>query len=436
MNYAELAQRLYGKPQLAIPSLLKTASYLIENEMLQIKQQPLDARKDDVYIKDGIGYVEVKGTLVDEESWMDADCGITSYERLTGEFDYLIKQQNIKDIVMIVNSGGGEAYGAFESAEYVRNLADEYGVKITAYVDKIAASGGYVWASIAHEVIANKMSEVGSIGVVVQLINDSEYLKQNGFERVFVYSGDQKIPFADDGKFKEEFINDIQTSVDDTYSIFVEHVSKYRNLGVDSVKGTQARVFSADEALKLGLIDKIESRPSFRNSLEVKRSTEQKMNFFKTAETQDTTTMITELQETNQSLSNQLNELQSTLSAEQQKVESYLGEKAQLIEKISQLEASLKQYEDEKLQKIKDERVAKITAVVAEDKVNDIYESTQTLSDAQFDVILSTFATSKQAKKEEMKELGFGSQVDQEKVEQPEFGKSLANFIANKKGKK
>lgn len=435
MNYAELANRLYGKPHLATPSLLKTASYLIENEFLQIKQKPIASRKDDVYIKNGVGYVEVKGTLVDEESWLDTECGITSYEKLTGEFEYLIVEQGLKEIVMLVNSGGGEAYGAFEGAEYVRSLADQHGAKITAYVDKIAASGGHVWASIAHEIVANAMSEVGSIGVVVQLYNDSEFLKQNGYERVFVYSGDQKIPFNDDGSFKQEFIDDIQKGVTETFNIFTNHVSKYRNISVDSIVATQARVFSAADALQLGLIDRIESRPSFRSSLETQRSKETKMGYFTkpTVDSQETDISISELQETNQNLSTQLAGIQSQLTIKQEEIAAYLIEKADLAGQIEQLKSVVAQYETEKLEKIKADRIAKISAVVDQDSVEALYASTETLNDDQFTVVLSTLGAKQETKREEFQELGFGSKADEAEVVSGDFGKSLAQHIINKK---
>lgn len=438
MNYAELAERLYGKPHLATPSLLKTASYLLENQLIQVKPQNIEKRKDDVTIVNGVGYVDVKGTLVDEESWLDADCGITSYERLAGEFEYLIVQQGIKDIVMVVNSGGGEAYGAFEVSSYVRDLADQYGTKITAYVDKIAASGGYVWASVAHEIIANDMSEVGSIGVVVQLYNDSEHLKQNGIDRVFVYAGDEKIPFNPDGTFTEEFISNIQDGVNTTYDTFVKHVAKYRNLSTDQIKATQARVFSAKDSLQLGLIDRIESRPSFRNSLENQRGKQKPMSMFgKGVDVQTHETMINDLNAQKELLSTQLTKAQEDLNIEQQKVAGYLAEKEQLQSKIESLQAVVDQVEQEKAEKIKTDRIAKITAVVAEDKVDSIYESTKTLDESAFQVIVDSFGNKRIEKQEEFKELGFGAQVDEKTLAPSDFSQSLTQHILNnKKAKK
>ena len=76
---------------------------------------------------------------------------MTSYESIQGQAEYLIKKEKVNEIILDVNSGGGQAYGCFEAAQSVRNLANKNNVKITTYVDGVAYSGGYAWASIADE---------------------------------------------------------------------------------------------------------------------------------------------------------------------------------------------------------------------------------------------------------------------------------------------
>ena len=84
-----------------------------------------------------------------------------------------------------------------------------------------------------------------------------EELEQQGIERTFITAGEHKVPFEDDGSFNKEFLDRIQTSVSKTYDKFVSTVADLRQLPKDKIIDTQARVYSSDEALSLGLIDKI-----------------------------------------------------------------------------------------------------------------------------------------------------------------------------------
>lgn len=436
INYSALAERLYGKPHLATPTLLRTASYLVENEYLKVLQDNPTSRKDDVTVIDGVGFIDIKGTLVDEEGGWDTACGITSYDKIQGEFEYLV-ESGIKEVVFTVNSGGGEAYGAFEGADYVRDLANQNDVKITTYIDSIAASGGYVWASIADEIVINPMAETGSIGVVVQLMNNSRMLKENGYDRVFVYSGDQKIPFDENGDFKDEFIADVQASVDTTYLTFVNHVAKHRNLSVESVKATQARVFSADEALKLGLVDRIETRKSFLKSLETRRSKEKTMSLFsKQVVNPEQTQMIEDLNAEKQSLQQELEAEKGLLTEAKEKIQSLESEKQSLESQLATAKEKLEDFEKIEAEKVKTSRVAKISALVAEDQVEGLYQSTLALDDAALEVVLQSLGAKRAEAKEEMKELGSGGGADVKDVAPKSHAQSLVEHIKKQKAQK
>ena len=108
-------------------------------------------------------------------------------------------------------------------------------------------------------------SEVGSVGVVVQLINNSKMLENIGITRQFVYHGDQKIPFTDSGEFSPQFISSIQKKVDKTGLEFNTFVASNRNMSVEDVIATNAEVFDADQALAVGFIDKIMTQSEFFN---------------------------------------------------------------------------------------------------------------------------------------------------------------------------
>lgn len=213
------------------------------------------------------GMISIDGVLTYKSYFDMATCTEnTSYQSIVSQFDSAVAA-GYKTIVLLVDSPGGEAYGAFETGRYLRNQADTKGIKLVAYVDGLAASGGYILASAAHEVIINPNAQAGSIGVVVQLTNTNKMLEQMGVERTFIYAGDNKIPFNTEGGWREEFLNDIQSKVSTLYSEFVGYVSEMMGLSEEAIVSTQAAVFLAQEAQEKGLVHKLMTREEFNTYL-------------------------------------------------------------------------------------------------------------------------------------------------------------------------
>ncbi|NMR95471.1 hypothetical protein HKB38_29150, partial [Vibrio parahaemolyticus] len=140
-------------------------------------------------------------------------CGGTNYSDLIANMQKLADSGK-KKVVLNISSGGGEAFNCFYCAKQLRKIADANGIKLTAWIDGEACSAAYALASTSHDVIADPESySIGSVGVVIKLQNDSKALEQQGISRSFVYAGNNKIPYAADGSFKQEFLDDLQESV-------------------------------------------------------------------------------------------------------------------------------------------------------------------------------------------------------------------------------
>lgn len=192
-----------------------------------------------------------------------ATCGTgRSYQGLISDFQTLA-DAGASTIVLDCDSGGGEASHVFETAQIFRSIADQYEIKLIGYVDTLAASACYALVSVCDEIIANGDASLGSIGVVVCLVNPNRALKAAGYDRTFITAGDSKVPFDNNGDWKEGFLESIQQSVDELYQTFTEFVATNRNLSVDAVKSTEANVYSAKKALELGLADKVMTREEF-----------------------------------------------------------------------------------------------------------------------------------------------------------------------------
>lgn len=205
-------------------------------------------------VENGIGLINVEGSLSYKFSHIAAICGLTTYQQIQADFESLI-EQGAHTIVLDQDSGGGEARGCFETAMRMRQLADENGVRIIAYVDGISASASYALSAVADTIISNPMSKVGSIGVVVSLYNELPMKIKDGAEAIFVYSGDSKVPYDSEGKIKQDFIDSIQEDTDALYTQFIRHVAQFRPMSESEIRGTQAKMFRTGEAQTKGLID-------------------------------------------------------------------------------------------------------------------------------------------------------------------------------------
>lgn len=217
-------------------------------------------------VENGIGLLAVDGPLSYRFGFIQALCGLTSYQKLLADFESLI-EQGAHTIVLDQNSGGGEAHGVFETAVQMRKIADENNVRIIAYVDGISGSASYAISAIADEIVSNPMSKLGSIGVVISLVNELPKKIEEGTEVKFVYSGESKIPYDDQGKLRQDFIEELQKDTDLLYQDFIKHVAQFRPMTQGEIRDTNAKMFRATDAVRMGLADKIMTSFEFMDYL-------------------------------------------------------------------------------------------------------------------------------------------------------------------------
>lgn len=208
-------------------------------------------------VEGSVGILRVEGPTTYKKTGWEAYCGGCSYQGLLEQMDEILSNREVTKVLMSVDSGGGEAFRCFETARQLRKKADAAGVKIYAYVDGMAASAGFALATAAHEVIMNPNSECGSIGVVIRLTNHNKMLEKDGITVKYITAGASKVPFDDNGEYREGFIADLQIKVDALYGEFVDHVANMRSISTDVVRNTDAKMFTSADCLRLGLVDKV-----------------------------------------------------------------------------------------------------------------------------------------------------------------------------------
>lgn len=428
MTFHQLSELLFNNYLLADSRTLQLVLHRYEKalvkgeEQIGLFQRPLTSRKDQVKVLQSttgettLGLIPIKGSLTYEESGWEGLCGMSSYENIQGQAEYLIKVQKVNELILEVNSGGGQAYGCFEAAQAVRSLADKNNIKITTYVDGVAYSGGYAWAAIADELVVNPMGRVGSIGVVLPLTNTAKKDKMEGIKRIYITSGKSKVPFDKEGNFTEEALNEYQKSSQVIYDEFVSHVAEMRGIERQAVIDTEAKTFSSSDALSLNLIDSIMTKEQFYNHINGKYG-EDVMSLVPKNKQEEIGV------QTNDSLISTLTEEVSTLK---ESVSTLTGEKESLSAEIEQIKSSvtakdleIKSLQD-KIAELQDKaeevktasREEQIKALVSEDEVEGVMSIASLLDDEKFGLYVKTLETKQSKTREEMKEIGGeGAQV-------------------------
>jgi ClpP class serine protease len=211
---------------------------------------------------DGLGVLKVDGSLTYKPVMTMCGEAGTSYTSLVNQMQEMA-DAGVRTVVMEVTSGGGEASHVFQACDDIRAIADGHGIRLIGYADTMAASAAYALISICDEVVANPSASLGSIGCVVALLDTSKAMEQAGLKRIFVTSGESKVPFAEDGSFKESFLKDIQADVDRLNLEFAQHVSKHTGLDTKTIMGLEAKVFDAEKAVEIGLANKVMTNKQF-----------------------------------------------------------------------------------------------------------------------------------------------------------------------------
>ena len=122
----------------------------------------------------------------------DGDMQASQVEQLREEISAVLPVVSESDEVLLrLESGGGVVHGYGLAASQLLRIK-EAGIKLTISVDKVAASGGYMMACVADEILVAPFAIVGSIGVVAQLPNFNKLLKKNDIDFEMHTAGEYK----------------------------------------------------------------------------------------------------------------------------------------------------------------------------------------------------------------------------------------------------
>jgi serine protease SohB len=168
--------------------------------------------------------------------------------------------RNARAIALIINSPGGSPAQSHLIFRRIRQLAAEKNLPVIAFIEDVGASGGYMLACAADEIICDPFSIVGSIGVVGGSFGFPKLMEKLGVERRLYTSGERKAMLDPFQPEKPEDVKRIKAIQKDIHQHFIALVEERR--GSKLKNGEKKTLFSgefwtAQTAIEFGLADSI-----------------------------------------------------------------------------------------------------------------------------------------------------------------------------------
>lgn len=267
---AHLSGRLFNTPLYITPGKLEEIMSVVLPRMLG-QAPPLQASATAPSVKAAVAdlpliqtasgqrieVIRVFGTLVHRSGWMDAESGLCSYETIRKQFRTARNSAEVAGIIFHLDSNGGEGAGLFPLIDEIYNAR---GIKpIHAFVDERAYSAGYGIASACSVVHIAATAGVGSVGVIAQHLDQSEWNKKTGLVFTPVFAGARKNDFSPHQPLSAEALAVLNEIVQDGYTLFTKVAARNRNLSINAVRDTEAGLYMGDKAIAAGLADGIKT---------------------------------------------------------------------------------------------------------------------------------------------------------------------------------
>ncbi len=207
---------------------------------------------------DSIGVIYLRGEITGDLDWSgisrDGDSKYVITPNYVRSCVATALEDRVQGIIFDIDSPGGQPVASSDVADYINKIE----VPKVALVHSAATSGAYWIASTCEAIIANPLSRIGSIGVLVEHMNYEQRMKKLGVE----YDGFKAGKFKDMGSNARSFTDEerkiIQGEIDKTHDYFIRTVAKNRKMPVSKIRMyADGRAYLGKDALDMELIDKL-----------------------------------------------------------------------------------------------------------------------------------------------------------------------------------
>jgi serine protease SohB len=241
---------------------IKNINEKFEMMTRMLNQQVLNKKELKIYLKKQKKELKEKEKNSEEERKkvfvlnFVGDIKASTVSSLREEITAILSIAEKKDeVLVILESGGGTVHGYGLGASQLKRIRDKE-IKLTAAVDKVAASGGYMMACVADKIIAAPFAIIGSIGVLAQIPNFHRLLKKMDIDFEQITAGDYKRTLTLFGENTDQDREKFKEELEDTHKLFKEFVKDNREQ-VDIEKIATGEHWYGKRAIELNLVDEL-----------------------------------------------------------------------------------------------------------------------------------------------------------------------------------
>lgn len=198
-----------------------------------------------------------EGSIVEEGADMPGIGGVIAGSAVVDDLDELERDDDVKAVVVRINSGGGSAYASEQIWHALRKLREKKPVVIS--MGGMAASGGYYISSAADYIVAQPTTLTGSIGIFAMWTDASELLTEKigiGFDGVKTNKHSDMGALGRQMDAEERSM--VQAYVERGYDLFINRVATGRGMEEGRIREIAGgRVWTGEQAMKVGLVDSL-----------------------------------------------------------------------------------------------------------------------------------------------------------------------------------
>jgi protease-4 len=203
--------------------------------------------------------IDLAGVLAEEPILtLESRPQVPLLARVREELEKAEDDKQVRAVVLRINSPGGTVTASDILYHDIMQFKERRKIPVVASILDVGASGGYYVALAADRILAHPTTVTGSIGVLMLTVNAGGLLEKIGVSASYVKSGEFKDMGSPFRSLRPEERALFQELIDRFYGRFVELVARSRRLDEARVRAfADGRVYTASQALTLGLVDQI-----------------------------------------------------------------------------------------------------------------------------------------------------------------------------------
>lgn len=229
---------------------VSSCAYALDPKALDFLFMCGDVRETEL-LPQGIAVVHISGPLEHHAGFFD------SYDAITDRIEDAFCDDDVRAVVLKIDSPGGDANGVFEANRNIRNLRAEWDKPLFAYSDESMYSAAYAIGCASDEIWLPSTGGVGSVGVICSIEDRTQSNEKAGRKIKLVTTGARKGDSHPDREMTPEVLASVQASVNQMGNVFFETVAECRGIEAIEVQALEAGCYMGELAVNSGLADNV-----------------------------------------------------------------------------------------------------------------------------------------------------------------------------------